>query len=226
MTEILQTLSCCRLFSPVDQPGLERLAQATRRCALRERRILFNIGDPSEELYILGSGRVAFRYQDENGRQITLGIAEAGMVVGDMELVDPTPRKSRAIVLLAGTAVIVPRQDFMDCCHAYPAILEKLLRIYSRRLQYCTRMMLLKNEEKLLASVLCTYARRFGSDSPQGRKIDLLLSQEELASHVGVSRQCMNRMIGDFRDRGLISTRYSTITIRDNNALRVLSERE
>lgn len=208
-------LAASPLLASAGACALDALAATCRPVRLREGECLFDLGDPVREVFVVGHGRLVFEYHHADGRMITLGVAGEGMVVGDMELFDPSPRFSRARILDGGTAVAIPAQTLLAFCDRHPDVYRRLLRIYSRRLQYCMRMLRYRDDEQLLAHILLDYARRFGRDTPAGREVGVSLSQEELATHVGTSRQRINRMLGEFRARGWIVTRYNTITLTD-----------
>jgi CRP-like cAMP-binding protein len=52
--------------------------------------------------------------------------------------------------------------------------------------------------------ILRALAERWGHPSPNGRVLDLVLSQEALAAMAGVSRECMNRALRQLRADGLV----------------------
>lgn len=213
-------LARCRLLAGAEPDALSRLAEASSCVRLPAASLLFEQGDATREVFLLDQGCVAFEHVLSDGRRISLGIAGPGMIVGDMELFDPTPRYSRARVVSDCVAVVMPAAGFLALCEQCERVSHALLRVYSKRLQYCMRMLRLKDDEQLLAHILLDYARRLSRATPQGLEIAVPLSQEELAAHVGTSRQRINRMLGDFRDRGWISTRYNTVTVHDPAVLR------
>jgi len=209
----------CSLFSSIDASTLDHLVASSKVKSIPSSSCIFDIGDPSEELYLLIEGYVSFQYYTQNGKKVSLSIAGKHMVIGDMELVDPTPRKSRAVAMTTCEVAILPKSIFLSTSRENPIIFEKLLKIYSRRLQQATRIMLIKDDTSLLCSVLLNLSHRFGNTTPQGIEIQLSLSQEELASYIGIPRQRLNRILGEFKNNGWIHTKYNTITVLDENSM-------
>jgi CRP-like cAMP-binding protein len=209
----------CSLFSSLDSSTLDLLVASSKVKSIPSSACIFDIGDPSEELYLLIKGYVSFQYYALNGKKVSLSIADKHMIIGDMELLDPTPRKSRAVAMTACEVAILPKLDFLSTSRENPIVFEKLLKIYSRRLQQATRIMLIKDDTSLLCSVLLNLSHRFGNTTPQGIEIQLSLSQEELASYIGIPRQRLNRMLGDFKNNGWIQTKYNTITLLDEKSM-------
>ncbi|OUS24202.1 hypothetical protein A9Q99_25000 [Gammaproteobacteria bacterium 45_16_T64] len=224
MSELYDDLRCCPLYDGIDRQEYELLIEKSRRVRVRAGECIFDIGDPAEEIYLITEGCVSFQYHALSGKRVTLGLADPYMVIGDMELLDPTPRKSRAFVIQNCSLIVTDKHAFLALCRRCPVIYERLLKIYSRRLQYAARTMLLKNDEQLLCSILLNLAKRFGCDDGKGIEIQLPLSQEELASYLGTPRQRLNRMLGEFKRQGWIDVSYSKITLLNVEAMELLLE--
>ena len=59
-----------------------------------------------------------------------------------------------------------------------------------------------------------------GTRTPAGLRIDLRLSQTELASIVGTTRESVNRCLNAYADRGILELDRDTITLRALDVLR------
>lgn len=77
-----------------------------------------------------------------------------------------------------------------------------------------------------LAAYLIDLAERYGTPDNSGIVITIPLSQEEIASIVGVSRATMTRALGNWRRRGLIRTSRHRLTITNITLLRRIAHRE
>ena len=71
-----------------------------------------------------------------------------------------------------------------------------------------------------VARRLVELADRFGEPSPDGIRITLPLSQDELAGWVGGSREAVSKALRTLRDRGYLTTARRAMTIRDVDAVR------
>ena len=83
---------------------------------------------------------------------------------------------------------------------------------------------LLSSLDRRLAAMLQTLGLLYGQLEPQGLSLQVRLSQNDLAAMLGVSRQTMNRALGQMIDSGVIQTCYNRITILDMPALQRLAE--
>jgi CRP-like cAMP-binding protein len=71
-----------------------------------------------------------------------------------------------------------------------------------------------------LANKLLELAQTHGVPSPRGTLLDLPLTQEGLASMVGVTRESVNRHLAAFRRRGLIERQGRRFLLLDPDGLR------
>ena len=75
---------------------------------------LFKEGDTGEEAYLIKSGQIKISKQDgENGFK-TLATVGKGNIVGEMALIDGTPRAATAICAEPVTVVVVTNKDEFD----------------------------------------------------------------------------------------------------------------
>ncbi len=63
-------------------------------------------------------------------------------------------------------------------------------------------------------------------ETADGKQIGLKLSQRELGSMVGLTRESMNKQLGAWRTGGILTFADGQITIHDYDALVVISEVE
>jgi CRP/FNR family transcriptional regulator len=70
-----------------------------------------------------------------------------------------------------------------------------------------------------LARKLIELGHRFGVKSVRGTIIQARLTQQELADMIGTTRETLAHTIGDFRQRGLLTTEKQRVVIRDAERL-------
>jgi CRP-like cAMP-binding protein len=71
-----------------------------------------------------------------------------------------------------------------------------------------------------VAKRLLELADGYGVEKEQGVEIELRLTQSDLASLVGASRESVNKVLGAFRDQGLVEVEGQKITILDPRVLK------
>ena len=73
----------------------------------------------------------------------------------------------------------------------------------------------------VLVLVLMYLVETYGRRCPEGMRIDVPLSQPELASLIGASEPSLHRALTELRAREVIGTRYRRLVVRDVDALRL-----
>jgi len=76
--------------------------------------------------------------------------------------------------------------------------------------------------EERLAHTLLSLGQRYGVHEQDGLRIDLPLSQQDLAEMVGASRQMVNRELRKLAEKGLIHVERYRVTILDEQGLQNL----
>jgi CRP-like cAMP-binding protein len=104
-----------------------------------------------------------------------------------------------------------------------PEITLSLLKYVSKRLRRATewiRMLSSQDVYGRIAGQLVLLAREHGEQTPDGIRIPLRLTQNDLAGLVGASRESVNKAVGFFKTKQYIAVDgLYRITIRDMTAL-------
>src|SRR6478736_3915434 len=209
---LVESLARIPFFAGLDQPALERVAAGTRTRRFRRGEIIFHAGDPGNALYIIVSGDVKISLPSEEGDEAILATIGPGDVFGELALLDGAPRSATATALLATEAVILPRDQFRELVATEPAVRDILLASLAEELHF------LDMTGRLAARLvrLAREAAAAGADSPDGSiRLRATLTQAELASMVGCTRQSVNKLLGQFADDGLVRVDREGIQVLD-----------
>jgi CRP-like cAMP-binding protein len=183
-------------------------------------------GDSSGTLYLLAEGW-AFRHQSaRNGSRQIVGLALPGdfcnLDVLAFGRIDYGVR-----MLTAGTLLTMERDKALALGLCYPAIASLFAQtafvenaILSRWALCLGRM----SAQERLAHLLCEIATRRGFREGQRQaRIDLPLTQEQLADVLGLTPVHVNRVLQQLRATGLIAMRGRTMEIFDYPGLRTIA---
>ncbi|MCB0001217.1 MAG: Crp/Fnr family transcriptional regulator [Anaerolineae bacterium] len=218
----LDLLRQTTLFAGLTDVELDALALDLRRHSFAPGVIIFHRDAPGNALYLVESGRVRIFLLSETGQEITLNFHGAGDCFGELALLDGLPRSAGAITMEQTVVHSLHRDDFLRHLHAHPHIAESILEVLSRRLRqltdYTENLAFLDVYDRV-ASKLLDLALRYGVQDG-GIRIDLSLTQGELATWVVASRERVNKVLGLLRDRGLINLDGKSIIILDLDGLR------
>ena len=99
-------LKVAELFAGVSDESLERLNSIARREERKSGNILYDIGDPSDDLYILESGRVEFQIGRDERTSAAGFVLVRGEVFGWAALLDQHPKRIAKAACLEDSAML------------------------------------------------------------------------------------------------------------------------
>ncbi len=209
------------LLDVIEPATAERLMKGTRRRYARGS-WLFHEGDAAERVWILTGGTVKVTKVSENGRVSVLGFREAGAVLGEQSALDGEAMVAGAIALVDTDAVVITRQHFVEVLRECPDLSMALLQQMNRRLRQSAHQM----HDIATADAVTRVANRLidlTSDAAAGdgapTRVQLPVSQQDLAEWAGLSREAVVRALRVLRDEGTIETGRLSVTVLDRDAL-------
>ncbi len=219
---MLETLASAELFSTLDRPALEAVAERTQVRTYRTGSTLFFEGDAGDAFYVLASGTVKVFVSSGAGQEMVLATLRPPDTVGEVSMLDGGPRSACVEALEDVTALAIPRSDFIELVSHSPAVADSLLRSGGRLLRRTTSHaadLVFLDLEGRVAKLLIELADERGVESADGIELDLGLTQGDLASMVGGSRQSVNQILHALQGRGFIELDGRTVSITNREAL-------
>lgn len=183
---------------------------------------LFVQGEFSDRLVLLFEGHVKISYFASDGREIVLAIREPGDVIGELTVLDGRARSASATALEAVEALTMTADDLRRAIEDDSGVGLVLLEVLSLHLRESDlRRIELSTHDTLgrVARRLLEIAERFGTRAGDGVRVDLPLTQQELAGWTGCSREAVSKALQLFRSTGSITTQRRGISILDPDAL-------
>jgi CRP-like cAMP-binding protein len=194
-----------------------------RRQHLRPGTLLFTQGDESSRVVLLLAGRVKVSSFSEDGQETVLGFRGPGDVLGELAAVDGEDHGATVTVVDEGEALVVSAARFVHALETEPGLAVVLLRSVIGRLRASDRVRAEFVELDVAGRValrLLELADEYGQPVDGGVKIELALSQRELAGWVGASREAVNKALAQLEARDLVTRDHGAIVVRDREGLR------
>jgi CRP-like cAMP-binding protein len=149
-----------------------------------------------------------------------LALLGPGECLGEMALFDGKPRSTTATATEATMTFMVSRGDFVAWVSERPAAALALLETLSLRLRRANENMtdlVFLDLSQRLAKELVRLAAAVESG---GKAARIQVTQGELASMLGVSRESVNKQLNQFAREGWIKLGRGAVTVLDPGALR------
>jgi CRP/FNR family transcriptional regulator, cyclic AMP receptor protein len=205
------------LFAKLPDTELTSLAERARTRAFKRGETLFRKDDPGTHLYVMLDGAVKIALPGEFGQEALVAIMRQGDHFGELALFDGSPRSASATALDATRAALLARDDFLAFLETHPAAVRVVLDALAktiRRLSDRVEDLIFLDVPSRVAKYLLDLAQQDGTD-----KLELTLTQDELAAFIGASRVSVNRVLGDLERRDIIEIRRRHIVVRDRDRL-------
>ena len=201
----------------------EALLQRTRRRTISKSQLILHEGSAGDEVAIVLSGRVKLVASGAQGREVVLAIRGPGELIGEMAALGGIRRTATAIAVDDVEVGYLEARGLREFLSEYPAAALVLVRVLIRRWADADRDRIsLATQDSVgrLASRLVELSAHHGAQTEQGVRIELSLSQDELASWTGATRETVSRALRLMRGLGWIAIDNRAITILDAAALR------
>jgi len=167
---------------------------------------VYSEGSPLDSLFFLESGLVKILKRGDDNKEIILQIVSPGELFGEQALgVEPT-RSMAAEVLQEGVIYVIPRLLFVRVCDDHPELwreISNLLTVRKRQLEKKIELLCLRDVEYRILYYMADLAKTFGARS-NGSEYSIPLSQGELASLIGATRETTSTTLNALARRGII----------------------
>ena len=212
------------LFHDLSQEQLRSIAKDVQPRRFGQGEIIFREGDPGQVLYLVQAGQVRIYVNGLDGSETSVILfGRPGDMFGELAVIDGLPSSATAVALDETLLYTISRESFRLHMQRFPQLALNFMKELTHRVRYNTRQMdslASLPVSQRLARKLLELAQDYGRIETESVIIDMTLTQANLASLIGATRESTNKILRDFRERYLIWFEYGRITILDADALR------
>lgn len=224
---VASLLARTELFANLAPEVLGQIEGRFHTIQFKRGQTIYERGDAGNSLHLIRSGQIRFSVVSGDGRELSVRVAKAGEVIGEVAVLDRQPRTATAVALTAVTAHTLSRTEFDRLLLQETQLARNAIDFLCHRLRDTTdqlEMIALYAVEVRLARFLLLALK--GQSAPAGKRIPLELgfSQGELAQLLGASRPKVNLALGFLEEAGAIG-RTSDRLFCDPSILARIAER-
>jgi CRP/FNR family cyclic AMP-dependent transcriptional regulator len=204
------------LFAGLADEDIRGLMALAKRRTFRSGEVIFHREDPGQVLYVIKEGKVKISLISPDGQEISLVVFGKGECFGEIAILDGLPRSADAVALEKVECYTLQRSDFHNAIMKNPKIAIQIIEVLTRRLRSTDQMvedLIFLDVYGRVAKKLLELADTHGTKVDDGTRIDVRLTQQEIASMVGASRESVNKVMGYFTDKNFISADKHKITL-------------
>lgn len=217
-----QTLSQTLLFGGLDAQALDKLAALAEWRTVAAQATVFRKGDPGTHLFVIHTGRVKFGSGAADGREVTFNLLGPGEMFGEVAFADGGERTADVVAVEPSELLAISRRGLIPFLRSEPDIMLRMMAMLARRVRWVSESYedaAFLELPARLAKRLLLLAQHFGFDTPEGRALAVTLPHKELANHMNVTRESINRQIQKWRREGILEQRRGTVIIKNIDRL-------
>ena len=211
--ELLQSLPP---FSSLTTSEFATLLPSLREQSFRARACIVPAGEALNGLYVVISGRVRLRHEDQQGRALIADTFGPNEFFGEIGLLDGAPWSASIEAAEASDVVYIPRKPLLDCLNQNPAAAMHMLQICLMRLSRAHNQMAnlaLTDVYGRVAQVLVEHGEGVNGEW------HVTVGAEQIAAMVGASREMVSRVVRCMIQKRLLRRVKRKLVVLDRDAL-------
>ncbi|MCP3687900.1 MAG: Crp/Fnr family transcriptional regulator [Gammaproteobacteria bacterium] len=173
--------------------------------------VIVSQGDETDSFYIILQGKVDVFLHNDKGKEIIINTLGEGESFGELAPLGGIPRQASIITTEDSTFGVISRQVFMDTLLTKPSVSMRIIDLLIKRIQDLTEdvtSLALEDVYNRVVRVLYKHADAVGE-----KLVTEKLTQQDIASRVGATREMVHRILKELKTGGYISIEGKHITI-------------
>lgn len=189
--------------------------------------VLLRQGEQGRSIWLLLDALTKVSARVENGSEALLAIRVSGDVVGEMGVIDGSPRSATVTTCGHTVAYQINGPVFVEFLRRQPEAALTLSRMAIDRLRWANQRRLDftgYDTDLRLARVLIALAERHGRPDPCGMNIGIPLTQTELGGMVGAKEVTVQKALRSLAAQGLVQPLHRGVLITDAAGLAAFAD--
>ena len=185
---------------------------------------IFHEGSEPNELYLIKKGKVSVSKLLSDGRELTIRICSRSDIVGELLLFTQNPAYMFHARAVEDSEVAVVSKNSLEkqltSDHEVAIAYMKWLSIQYRRTHTKIRDLLLHGKKGALYSTIIRLANSYGVETESGIILTIQFTNQDLANLSSTSREVVNRMLSELKNKQVLSIKKGIVTIYDLSYLK------
>ncbi|NII11852.1 helix-turn-helix domain-containing protein [Oleiagrimonas sp. C23AA] len=180
---------------------------------------VFRTGDPFQAIYAVRGGMVKTVLFNDEGEEQVLGFYLPGEVVG-LNAIYPERFPCDAVALDTTYFCRFSFPAMSALATRMPTLQHHLFRLLSKELGAASLMAGDHSSDERLAAFLVDLAERYAARGFSGTRFRLSMSRGDIANYLRLAAETVSRVLGRFRQQGLIRVEGREVELLDSVQLR------
>jgi len=221
MTIQIELLQSMRYFAGIGAAQLESMRHLFKEVRHEKGSHILSEGNYTDSLYFIVSGLVKVYKTSTNGKEQVLHLAPPGDSLNDVSLYDGGPNAAGMVALTPVVLYSINKKDIIRVLHENPALMMNVIGALAERIRRDSNLLEDLSSSQVLARLAKLFLGRYGGEELTA---GLNLTQKDLASLVGSSREMVNRSLKVIEEMGGIRMSRRSVIILDKGVLQKIAE--
>jgi CRP/FNR family transcriptional regulator len=209
-------------FSGIDPGRLQAIEHLFTEIRYGKGAHFLSEGSRTDSLYFIVSGLVKVYKTSPAGKEQVLHIATPGESLNDVSLYDEGPNAAGMAALSPIVLYAIKKSDIIKVLRENPPIMMNVIKALARRIRRDSNLLEDLTSSQVLARLAKLFLGRYGGEE---LTVGLNLTQKDMASLVGSSREMVNRSLKIIEDMGGIRLSRRKVFILDKDVLHKIAEK-
>jgi CRP-like cAMP-binding protein len=184
--------------------------------------ILFREGGSPPGIFYITHGKVKKYKVDKDGKEHIIYVANTGELLGYHAILAEDRYPDSAATLEESKVAFIPKEDFLRVLQHSEILSKRLLKLLSHEFAVLANSLSLftqKSVRERLALQLVVLREKYKVNFQPGMPVEINMGRDDLANLVGTVRENVVRVLREFKEKGIITTKGRKIIVDDVNML-------
>jgi CRP/FNR family transcriptional regulator, cyclic AMP receptor protein len=215
----LQTLN--EFYNEIkNEDALEKLTETNDINLYKKKQIIYAEGNHPHSLYYLISGKIRTFKINDNGKELTIGLYNAGDFFGYNALLENTIFKESAETLEVCEVSIIRGEDFEILINNNKKVAQKFIKMLAQNVTEKEEQLVnlaYNSLRKRVANAILTLSKKYKKEASPVFMIHI--SRENLAHIAGTTTESLIRTLSDFKHEKLVEAETGYIKVLNEKKL-------
>ncbi|WP_394141716.1 Crp/Fnr family transcriptional regulator [Cytobacillus oceanisediminis] len=203
----LMLLSQINLLDELPEEEFKKLGEVTLTAPIKKGTIILSPTQQMRSFFFLKKGQVRLYKVSSTGKEFTVDLLSEGNVFGETSSFSLTESEIYAETMVDSFVCTLTKDRFEDFIRQNPDIAINLITILTSKLKemyQITESIAYKDVKYRIVLLLMQLSNRFGVRSGEWQTVEVKITQHDIASMIGSSRETVSLFLGELEKEEVI----------------------